>query len=229
MAKTTSLVCQHLENISSDALEKYQRVIRDYVRGREGVYALYRHKKLYYVGLAGDLRFRLKQHLRDRHKGLWDRFSVFLTIGSSHLKELESLILQVAKPTGNKQSGKFIKSEDLKRRFAKDIRSLQQTELNSIIGQDHIPALNIRAKKSFPGRQPVLRFVKRAMKLKAKYKGNVVKANVQRDGSILFSGRVYMSPSLAAAAACRRPTRNGWTFWKYERDGDWVSLNELRK
>src|SRR3990172_512495 len=93
MAKRTQLVSQHLENISSDLLEKYQDVVRSYVRGRQGISALYRRNKLYYVGLARNLRTRLNQHLRDRHKGGWDRFSVYLTIGDSHLKELESLIL----------------------------------------------------------------------------------------------------------------------------------------
>ena len=56
MAKRAQLVCQHLENISSDALDKYQDVIRSYVRSRQGIYALYRKNKLYYVGLAGNLR-----------------------------------------------------------------------------------------------------------------------------------------------------------------------------
>jgi hypothetical protein len=81
MANRSSLVCQHLENISRDALEKYQDVIRGYVRGRQGVYALYRRDKLYYVGLASNLRMRLSHHLRNRHGDSWDRFSVYLTIG----------------------------------------------------------------------------------------------------------------------------------------------------
>jgi hypothetical protein len=42
MAKPAQLVCQHLENISREALEKYQKIIRNYVRGRQGVYALCR-------------------------------------------------------------------------------------------------------------------------------------------------------------------------------------------
>jgi hypothetical protein len=45
MAKRKPLVSQHLENISRDALEKYQNIIRRYVRRRQGVYALYRRKK----------------------------------------------------------------------------------------------------------------------------------------------------------------------------------------
>ena len=74
------LVCQHLEHISRDALETYQRIIKSFVKGRHGIYALYKKDKLYYVGLASNLRNRLKHHLRDRHANRWDRFSVYLTI-----------------------------------------------------------------------------------------------------------------------------------------------------
>jgi len=53
MAKRkTQLVSQHLERISSDILEDYQKIIRDYIRNRKGVYALYKNNKLYYVRLA---------------------------------------------------------------------------------------------------------------------------------------------------------------------------------
>jgi hypothetical protein len=59
------------------------------MRGRNGVCA-YRKGKLYYSGLASDLRGRLRWHLRDRHAQRWDTFSVYLTIGDKHLRELES-------------------------------------------------------------------------------------------------------------------------------------------
>jgi hypothetical protein len=85
MRKRIPLVCQHLENISRKGLEKYQDVIRAAVSRRHGVYALYKRNKLYYVGLAKDLRWRLKAHLNDRHGESWDRFSVYLTIGDQHL------------------------------------------------------------------------------------------------------------------------------------------------
>ena len=48
MARQTQLVSQHLENISHEALSKYQDVIRSYVRGRQGIYVLYRKDQLYY-------------------------------------------------------------------------------------------------------------------------------------------------------------------------------------
>ena len=79
MKRRTQLVCQHLENISRQALERHQNIIGQYARGRQGIYALYRRGKLYYVGLATNLRNRLKQHLKDRHGGSWDQFSVYLT------------------------------------------------------------------------------------------------------------------------------------------------------
>ena len=74
--KKSHLVSQHMEGISAKALEQYQDIIREYIRGRHGIYALYKQERLYYVGLASNLRSRLKAHLRDRHKDLWDRFSV---------------------------------------------------------------------------------------------------------------------------------------------------------
>ena len=107
MAKHKPLVSQYIEGISGAALDRYQRIIRAYVRGRHGVYALYKRDKLYYVGLAKNLRNRLNHHLKDKHRGKWDRFSVYLTIGDSHLKELESLVLRVVRPSGNTQRGKF--------------------------------------------------------------------------------------------------------------------------
>ncbi len=64
MGKRLPLVTQHLEWISSAFLETYQDIVKQYVKGRHGVYALYRGTDLYYVGLAGDLRRRLKHHLR---------------------------------------------------------------------------------------------------------------------------------------------------------------------
>ena len=156
------LVCQHLENISRDALGKHQKIIKQYVRRRNGVYALYRKEKLYYVGLAKNLRSRLKSHLHDRHGSSWDRFSVYLTIGEQHLRELESLILRIAQPEGNKQKGKFPKSEDIRRRFARDVKDRLNYEVALLFGD--------KPRKSVSqGRGSKLR----RTKLKAWYKGKV--------------------------------------------------------
>ena len=129
------LVSQHLENVSRDALEKYQDIIKTYVRGRRGIYALFRKDRLYYVGLASNLRNRLKTHLKDRHAHTWDRFSVYLTIKDEHLHELEALVLRIASPKGNRQTGKLIRSQDLRPEFKRAINKFYQKEIKSIFGQ----------------------------------------------------------------------------------------------
>lgn len=205
MSKKTPLVCQRLENISREALGRYQNIIRQYVRRRHGVYALYRREKLQYVGLATNLRSRLGRHLRDRHQDSWDRFSVYLTIGDTHLKELEALILRIAKPAGNKVKGKFVKCEDIRKKFARDVRQRQRSELKSLLGKVSVEEKSMGNFQE--SRIPVMaNYVKTSMKLQAVFKGKTLAARVRRDGLIRFGRKVYSSPSLAAAAACKRRT-----------------------
>jgi len=213
------LVCQHLEDISREALEKHQRIIKQYVRRRNGVYALYRKGKLYYVGLAKNLRSRLKSHLHDRHGSSWDRFSVYLTIGEQHLRELESLILRIVQPKGNKQKGKFPKSEDIRRRFARDVKDQLNYEVALLLG-------NQPKKSASQDRRTKLG----RMKLRAWFKGKKLRAQLLKGGRVRFGEKVYDSLSTAAAKACRRVSCNGWSFWKYQRaPGDWVTVDHLRK
>lgn len=219
MAKQTPLVCQYLEKISRSALEKYQGTIREYVAKRHGVYALYRKNRLYYVGLANNLRNRLRNHLRDRHGQSWDRFSVYLTIGDSHIKELV---------------GTFGKAENLRNRLGQAIRQQQRKELGELIG-GRKRKLAVKPASTSPknrkGQPPVLsKYASTPLNLKAKFKNKSISARVTKDGTIRLAGKAYFSPSLAAAAACNRRGCNGWTFWSYERaPGDWVRLDQLRK
>src|ERR1035437_684461 len=136
MKKKTGLVSQHLEGIKFSALEDYQQIIRNYIRKQEGVHGLYKKGRLYYVGLASDLKWRLSAHLKDRHKEQWDTFSVYLTVNNQYLKELESLMLRVIRPMpkGNKQLGKFPISQNLLRHFKRDIKENQKKRLRELIG-----------------------------------------------------------------------------------------------
>ncbi len=231
MARRTPLVCQHLENISRDALEKYQDIIRDYVRRRQGVYALYRRGKLYYVGLASNLRSRLAHHLKDRHGESWDRFSVYLTIGDSHLRELESLILRIVKPSGNRNKGRFAQSQDVRRLLGRDLRARMNREVSELLGKKHAMKPSKPKAKQADGRKPTLaEYITRPMRLRARFKRKTINARVRRTGLVTVNGKTFTSPSLAAAFACARRTCNGWTFWQYERaPGDWVLLDNLRK
>jgi predicted GIY-YIG superfamily endonuclease len=224
------LVCQHLENVSREALKKYQDIIKNYVRRRHGIYALFRKNRLYYVGLASNLRNRLKHHLKDRHAQTWDRFSVYLTIKDEHLHELEALVLRIAVPRGNRQSGKFIRSQDLRPEFKRAINKYHQKEMKSIFGQQERVSEKIEKVKIKDGKQPVLApYVKKRFQIRFRYKNKLHKAMVRKDGTISYKGKIYNSPSLAAASVMGHAA-NGWNVWQYERaPGDWVLLNEMRK
>jgi len=223
------LVSQHLENVSREALEKYQDIIKKYVRGRQGIYALFRRKRLYYVGLASNLRNRLKHHLKDRHAHTWDRFSVYLTIKDEHLHELEALVLRIASPKGNRQMGRLVRSQDLRPEFKRAINKFHQIEIDDIFGESKKEPTRIEAKKEKSGRQPVLApYVNKRFEIRFRYRGRLYKGMVRKDGSILYKGKTFNSPSSAGYAIKGRAT-NGWTSWKYERaPGDWILLDTLR-
>ena len=85
------------------------------MRGYAGVYALYHGERLYYVGLATNLYNRLRWHTRNRHKGKWDRFAIFRVRRVRYLKDMETLLLQVAEPPGNTLSGHLHRDADLTR------------------------------------------------------------------------------------------------------------------
>lgn len=231
MSRKGQLVCQHLEGISRKALENYQDTIRQFVKNRHGMYALYKKNgRLYYVGLASDLRNRLKTHLKDRHADTWDNFSVYLTINDAHLRELETLILRITSPKGNKQVGRFVKSEDLRRRFKKEIMGAQKKDLDALLGDEGEDVVEIVKIKKIKGRTPVLaKYVSKRFTIRWRYKSKLHRATVRKNGAISLNGKIYTSPSVAASSLANHAI-DGWHAWRFERSpGEWVLLNELRK
>ncbi len=230
--RSSQLVSQHLENISRKMLEDHQDVIRSFVRGRYGIYAMYRRGKLYYVGLASSLLGRLKAHIKDRHaNNNWDRFSVYLTIGPQHMKEIESLLLRIASPSDNHVRGKFIKSENILPKVKAQYRHRREEEYEDLFGPKKRAKIspgkpdNLKSAR-IPTLQP---YVESLSQLRARFKGKWVRAWVRRNGMIFFNSKRYTSPSAAAKAVVGH-TCSGWQFWNYERGpGDWVPLKELRK
>lgn len=234
MNRRKPLVSQHLEGVSGVIFEKHHDVIREFVSKQHGVYALYHGNDLYYVGLASNLRARLSKHLKDRHSGRWNRFSVYLTMRHDHMRELESLVVRITKPRGNKQIGRFAKSEDLKPVLNSNIQRKQQAEISELFGES--PAKTSRRTRRARsargnGQAPIMaNYVSRPLKLRRRYKGTMLTALVLKNGMIRFNGKLYSSPSQAGTAAVTRRKCNGWSFWRYERSpGDWVPLQGLRR
>ena len=97
----------------------YRLALKKRDRGR-GIYVLYKNGSVYYVGLSkSSLRTRIRKHAtRDRHKGKWDSYS-FYQIGRTKLiKDVESLLIRICKPKGNKTTGKFNKRYDLNKKLS---------------------------------------------------------------------------------------------------------------
>jgi hypothetical protein len=241
--KSRPLVYGYLENISGDVFENYKEGIREYIRGKKGVYALYKEEKLVYVGKAVNLRGRLKHHLIDRHAGSWDNFSVYLTKSDRHLSDLEALVIRIADPKENLQRSKFVKSINMENSFKKDIKKKQEEEMEKIFrrkfgkvtkkkskGRKGKPKLTPEKKRRKKG-EPVLKeYVRKRFRIRAYYKGRIYRANVRPGGSINYKGKLYTSPSYAGMAITKTSTLNGWKFWKYRnKKGEWVYLDELRK
>lgn len=218
------LVYQHLENVSRELLEKHPDVVAQFIGRNAGIYALYKRNKLYYVGLATALRGRLRAHVKNRHGGSWDRFSIYLTIKDQHLREIEALLLRIANPPGARQRGKLVQSRDMRRRITKAIHEKQSREVFSLFGRETSPVRELNGVDS-----ELTKLLPQGGKLRGTLKGKIFKARVRANGDIRFKGRTYNSLSVAAIAAVHRPT-NGWWFWQVERGrGNWVRLNKVRK
>jgi len=229
MAKGRRLVTQHLEQVSGRVLDEYAEVVRELIRGRSGVYALYRRGTLYYVGLASNLMGRLKTHQKDRHNGRWDRFSVYLTVRDEHMKELESIILRIVEPKGNRVAGKFARSEDIRRELNRRMRDHDADRRADLLG-GHVARRRHRTKiKHGLGANRLAGIAGRAMRLQRHYKGGILKASLLKDGRIRVAGELYDSPNAAARAATGRKQINGWSFWHFRNEKkEWVPLRSLR-
>jgi hypothetical protein len=225
--KSGPLLLEYLESVSGRILEAYPAAIRQMIRGRAGVYALYRQDRLYYVGLASNLMGRIKTHLKDRHHGLWDRFSVYLTAHDEHVKELESLVLRIVAPGGNRVKGKFSHASNLIKDLDATLRGYDADRRAQLLG-GAVARRRRRAKaKQWKGTKALAGMNERRVALRAFYKGKTYKASWRKDGVITYGGKRFRSPSAAANAILGR-SGNGWHFWHYKSGRNWVRLQNIR-
>ncbi len=105
------------KNLPSDILTDpvFTEKLNEIMRGRAGIYALYKKDKLYYVGLTGNLHGRIKWHLKDKHSGKWDYFKIFRIRKVQYLKDIETLIHHIADTPGNRAKGQVPRDSDLTR------------------------------------------------------------------------------------------------------------------
>jgi len=221
-----TLVTQKLEHVSKAVFERYLDQITQLVGDSPGVYALYDEGELYYVGKSVDLRNRVKHHLKDRHGASWTHFSVYLTRREEHIHEIESLLVRIANPTGNRVVPKGRSSGPLLKLLQRHIKQRQQEELASLFGRR--PSRRaVAPDRNEEGELVGLVSVK--TRLRRTYRGKDYTAVLLPKGQIVVRGRRFLSPS-AAAQSIARGGINGWYFWWVEKpDGEWVKLKEIRR
>ncbi len=116
-----SLVRAYAEGISATLLEQHGDTVKWVIGKKRGVYVLSKDGKPYYIGLAKKLPSRLSHHLKDRHARKWDHFNFYAIRSQKYVKDLESILIRVARPKGNRQLGGFGKDKNLRKKLQKEI------------------------------------------------------------------------------------------------------------
>lgn len=227
--KTSSIVFGHLEKIGAKVFDDYSNVITDLIKGHQGIYALYKKDRLYYVGLATNLKGRIKAHNDDKHKGKWTHFSLYIIRKQDYIRELESLVLRIAYPKGNSIKGKLNHSTDLRPLLKNKLKAQWEKQFNEIIAinKKSIDKAIIRENNS-----SLKGLLKDYQRIYCTYKGKDFKAKVLPNGTIeLIPGKHrFASPSMAGIAVTKKKTINGWKFWKYKnKNSKLVYIDALRK
>lgn len=227
---TRSIVVGHLEKIGQKVVVDYKNVITELIKNHQGIYALYKNDRLYYVGLASNLRNRIKGHLSDRHQGKWTHFSIYILRKTDHLRETEALLLRIADPTGNYQKGKLKRSVNLRPELKRLLTANIRKSFDELLGRKAKPGLKQKKVRKSKKDRPLNGFFPGGKVIYASYKDNNYKAWVNSRGRIRCDGIRYDSPTAAAKAIIKRGAVSGWNFWRYKNDsGELVRLKEARK
>lgn len=228
--KPRDLLRDRLEMVSKELFKKFYPLITELVSDSPGIYALYDGEDLYYVGKSIDLRKRVRQHLRDRHLASWTHFSLYLVRREEHIHEIESLLVRIANPKGNrvvprgKSRGTLLKALDAL------IRKKHRDERAALLGLK--PARGVASAKKHGNHPSTLEgLVSKPATLFREYKGKEYTARLSPAGTITYRGKRYFSPSEAAQAIIG-PNRavSGWVFWYIKDvDGNVVRLEDYRE
>jgi len=219
-----SLVINRLEKVSKDLFRKYFSLITELVGNSPGIYALYDGNELYYVGKSTDLKKRVKQHLRDRHLASWTHFSLYLVRKAEHIHEIESLLVRIANPQGNRVVPKGKSSGPLLKKLMQLVRQKQTDEFQGLFGISKAKKQSIR-NDGIEGKRTLKGLVSKPAPLFREYKGKRYTATLNPDGTIKLKNKNYSTPTAAAKAIVDRSTVNGWHFWYIEDlNGDWIKL-----
>jgi hypothetical protein len=161
------LVNEYFEQLSWQVLDAYRPIIGEMIKGRAGIYALYKGERLYYVGLANNMIGRGKQHLKDRHERKRDRFSVYLTVTNDHIPPLEALVLRIVNLSGNRVRGKLRGAKDLFRSLNREMSETDKDRRAMLLGERALRGRRRRKTQAAKGSRPLAGLMSRRVQLKA--------------------------------------------------------------
>lgn len=228
--KPRDLLSNRLEKVSKDIFKKHYPLITELIGDSPGIYALYDGNDLYYVGKSTELRKRVRQHLRDRHLASWTHFSLYLVRREEHIHEMESLLVRIANPKGNRVVPRGNSTGALVKTLKRLIRQRQMDELDALFGSRKKWA-KPRSKKHGNHADSLVGLVAKRAMLYRQYKGRDYTAWLSPKGVIKFKGKTYSSPTGAARAVIgANRAVSGWVFWYIrDADGNWVRLEDYRE
>jgi hypothetical protein len=215
------LATSKLEMVSKEAFRQHYDLITKLIGNSPGVYALYDNDELYYVGKSIDLRTRVKQHLRDRHLASWTHFSLYLARKEEHIHEIETLLIRIANPRGNRAKPKGKAAGSLYKELKAMVIRKQKQEIEVLFGAKKAKVERVA---THIGKATLKGIVKTKASLYKNYKGKDYKAVLETSGQIRLMGKNYSSATGAAKAITQGPV-NGLVFWNIEDlNGDWIKL-----
>ncbi len=215
---------EKLEKVSRDLLTNHKDLVTELIGKSHGIYALYSEEELYYVGKAVELKRRLKDHLKNKHKAEWTHFSLFLIEDVEYVETIESLLISIASPRGNSNNPRAGSDDKLRKTLKKMLVAKQKREVEELLGKKKVN----EQKEQITN--PVLEGLFKAPRpLFKNYKGVDYKAKLLPNGKIEYEGQLFDTPTGAAMKIVDRSTVNGWTFWSIQDDdNNWVKLKYLK-
>lgn len=223
------LITHRLEGLSKAWFKDHYELITELIGRKPGIYALYDDKDLYYVGKSTNLKGRVRHHLKDRHEGAWTHFSLFLLSSDKHIDELESIVIRIVDPRGNRRKPKGKTDNKLFKDLVKMLDEKHKLEKDELLGMVNLKDRRKRKIKHKADKRSLKGLVDRKLKLSRVYKGKEYVAYLYPNGYVKCNGKRYDSPSSAGKSIVRHGC-NGWRFWYFkDAKGVLLRLDELRK
>jgi hypothetical protein len=204
----SEVVRKHISEISRALLEgenkeKFAAFLKDHEK--QGLYALYKKNgELYYVGRASYLLSRLSTHTSDLHGKKWDKLAIYIIDRRLNLHDVESLLLAVSKPEGNKNRGRL--KGDLKKALRHSMKAAAIEEINASL---------------YPNQEP--KQIKKSRRITEKK----IQAFVERKGVVKTASILGVSPGRISQLKGENRLRQ-WVIAAGKRDKLLVAIEAAR-